>query len=125
MRLPIYAAALTRFEKPKDPITHIHTPILPEDPGIVHIVRATVREVAQHDPWFIEDPEQYRAGLCGARVKVILAMPLRSDDPEGCWDCRRLLDAVPRGGVDYWDRPTAKEIQRRRKYAARFNLTEK
>ena len=119
MKPPLYAAALTRFDKLKDPETRIHTPTLPDDPGVVHIVRATQREVAEHDPWFIEDPEQYRAALCGSRVKVILAMPLQGNDPQGCWDCRRLLKSEPRGRLDFWEGPTPKELNRRRAYAER------
>lgn len=117
----MYAAALTRFNNPKDPVTRIHTPILPTDPGIVHIVRATNREVARHDPWFIEDPEQYRAALCGSRVKVILSTRLRDDDPQGCWDCRRKLKDEPQRNLDYWEKPTPKEIRRRLAYWARRN----
>lgn len=114
-----HVAALTRFNKPKDPHTGIHTPILPADPGVVHIIRATRKEVARHDPWFVEDPEDYRAALCGTRVKVILSMPLSKDDPQGCGECRRLLKGGARPGVDYWTEPTPQELRRRLAYWAR------
>lgn len=113
-----YPAALTRFDLPKDPHTRQYTPTLPQRLGIVHALNPLPEETRIHEPWFLEDPTDYRAALCGARVKVILPRNLALTDPDGCWECQRILrtNPPPLGRAQRWYSPTKRERNRRRAY---------
>lgn len=119
-----YPAALTRFDMPKDPRTRLRTPGLPAQIGLVHALNPLPEETRIHEPWYIEDPHDYRAALCGARVKVILPVPYQGGDPDACWDCERVLrENPPRAGfAERWFRPTEKERERRKSYFRRAML---
>lgn len=115
---PTFPAALTRFDLPKDPITRQYTSTLPVKMGIVHGLNRLPEETRILAPWYIEDPRDHQASPCGARVKVILPMPLSLDDPDGRWECQRILrdDPPPPGRPEHWYSPTQLERTKRRAY---------
>jgi hypothetical protein len=120
-----YLAALSRFDIPKDPRTRLHTPALPLQMGIVHALNSLPAEIGIRQPWYIEDPMDYRAALCGARIKVILPIPLTTKDPDGCWECQRLLRTnppPPPEDAELWSYPTDWERNRRKQHFERTAL---
>lgn len=83
----IYKAALTKWAMPLDMAAGARAPQVPEDPGVVHAVRPVRRELELREPYFIEDTYNYRAALCGAKVKVIMPNTFKNEEPEACLDC--------------------------------------
>jgi hypothetical protein len=120
-----YLAALRHFDIPKDPYTRLHTPSLPLRMGIVHALNPLPTETGISQPWYIEDPMDYRAALCGARVKVVLPIPLTTKDPDGCWECQRILQTNPPPPEDaeLWGYPTRRELDRRRQHFQQARLS--
>lgn len=119
-----YPAALDDFDMHKDEETKRFTPALPAHLGIVHAINALPRETDIAQPWFIEDPDEYRRALCGDRVKVILPQPLSTTDPDGCRECQRIQAMNPPAPEweDFWDSPTEREKSKRAAYFRRHAL---
>lgn len=88
---PIYKAGLTKWDMPRDRAAGARAPRLPEDPGIVHAVRPVRSELGIREPYFIEDTYDYRAALCGAKVKIIMPSSFKADEDEACPDCIKAL----------------------------------
>lgn len=84
---PIYKAGLTRWAMPFDRSAGARSPQVPDEPGTVHAVRPVRRELGIREPYFIEDTGDYRAALCGAKVKVIMPNTFKSDEDGACEDC--------------------------------------
>jgi hypothetical protein len=122
-----YLAALRHFDIPKDPRTRLHTPALPLRMGIVHALNPLPIETGISQPWYIEDPMDYRTALCGARIKVILPIGLGIKDPDGCWECQRILctNPPPPEDAELWTYPTDWERNRRKQHFGRTYLSRK
>ena len=84
---PILQAGLTRWAMPFDRIAGARAPQVPEDHGVIHAVRPTRSELALKEPYFIEDTGDYRAAICGARVKVIMPNSFKPSEEDACPDC--------------------------------------
>lgn len=84
---PIYKAGLTRWAMPFDREAGARAPQVPEEPGVVHAVRPVARELGIREPYFIEDTGDYRAALCGAKVKVIMPNTFKTEEEDACADC--------------------------------------
>jgi hypothetical protein len=127
MTLHTYLAAHRHFDIPKDPHTRLHTPALPLRMGIVHAINPLPTETGISQPWYIEDPLDYRVALCGARIKVILSIALGIKDPDGCWGCQRILRTTPPPPEDaeVWNYPTDWERNRRKQHFQRIRLSRK
>ncbi|MBD1541036.1 hypothetical protein G9E11_01945 [Arthrobacter sp. IA7] len=105
---PIYKAGLTSWSMPFDRQAGARTPQVPDEPGTIHAVRPTQSELRLREPYFIEDTYNYRAALCGAKVKIIMPNTFKADEEEACPYCieetckppRRTLQR-PGGGPGY------------------------
>lgn len=84
---PIYKAGLTSWAMPFDRQAGARTPQVPDEPGPIHAVRPLPSEVRLREPYFIEDTYNYRAALCGAKVKIIMPNTFKTDEDEACPYC--------------------------------------
>jgi len=103
-----YISALTRYDRLSYAVDRHRSPILPEDPGTVHAIRAsakpdkridtailitspTWREIQRlqdtNEPQFFEDYQNYKSAICGRTVKVLLPAEFHEDDPDACQSC--------------------------------------
>lgn len=98
MTKPRHVAALTRFDKERDP-NHAWYPCLPEEPGIVHSFRGSRIRQPQVQPEFLDSPISYERALCGATVKVILPTTFQLDDTDACQRCVTLTHKELETGV--------------------------
>jgi hypothetical protein len=106
--VPIYKAGLTKWAYPFDRSAGARSPQVPDDPGPIHAVRPTARELKLREPYFIEDTYNYRAALCGAKVKIIMPNTFKPDEDGACPRCmaessnptRKVL-IRPGGGIAY------------------------
>lgn len=87
MTKPTYFAALTRFDKQRDPNNHVWYPTLPDNPGTVHSYRPMRFDSTPRQDQFLDSPIEYRKALCGTKIKVILATGFRLDDDDACQSC--------------------------------------
>ena len=88
-------SALKRFKLERDPVTRKWHPRLPADFQTVHAV-ADVSSIQRSperakDPYFLEGPNEYKPALCGAKVKVVLAIPFNGGEPRACNPCAQIL----------------------------------
>lgn len=82
-------AGLTGWVEVFDRQAGAWTPMVPDDPGIIHAVRPRPREPQLHEPSFLEDTYMYRAALCGAKVKVIMPNTFKPNEDGACQDCAK------------------------------------
>jgi hypothetical protein len=99
MSRPTYFAALTRFDKERDPNNHVWYPRLPDNPGTAHSYRPMRFESTPRQNHFLDSPIEYRKALCGATIKVILATGFRLDDDDACQSCVALTHQETETGV--------------------------
>lgn len=85
---PIYKAGLTTgWSLPRDRTAGTRVPQVREDYGTVHAVRPVTNELQIREPYFIEDTYNYRAALCGAKVKVIMPNTFKTEEDDACAAC--------------------------------------
>lgn len=84
---PIYKAGLTKWAMPFDRAAGARAPQIPDDPGPIHAVRPLESEFGIREPYFIEETYNYRAALCGAKVKVIMPNTFKIEEHGACADC--------------------------------------
>lgn len=112
-------SALKRFKLERDSMNGKMHPKLPKDFQTVHAVEDVSfirrsRERSQ-DPYFLEGPDEYRAALCGAKVKVVLAVQFCSTDRQACPSCASELEKIKHR----YD-ALAKAAQQERKLASNY-----
>ena len=123
---PVYKAGLTRWETPRDLQAGARAPQVPDDPGPIHAVRPTTRELTMRGPSFLEDTYNYRAALCGARVKVVMPNSFKPTETGACQDCADEASKPvpskflhPKGGIttaftDRWNPARWRRLSRKR-----------
>ena len=123
---PIYKAGLTRWETPRDLQAGARAPQVPDDPGPIHAVRPITRELTMRGPSFLEDTYNYRAALCGAKVKIVMPNSFKAEESGACKDCadesRKPVPSRflrPHGGIatsfgDRWSPARWRRISRKR-----------
>ncbi|MDQ0679069.1 hypothetical protein QFZ30_002451 [Arthrobacter pascens] len=84
---PIYKAGLTKWAMPFDRSAGARAPQVPDDPGPIHAVRPLRTELGIREPYFIEDTYNYRAALCGAKVKIIMPNTFKPEEDKACAYC--------------------------------------
>ena len=95
-------AAVERWELTRVPGTNIREEGLPEEPQIIHAIdrmpyhRRSGRKI---------ETEYYagvRTAICGAKVRVRLAVPFKIDDPDACPKCAQAAyaEATLAGNTD-------------------------
>ncbi|KQQ98404.1 hypothetical protein ASF72_18335 [Arthrobacter sp. Leaf141] len=116
-------AGLTKWSMPFDRVAGTRVPTVADDPGIIHAVRPVRRETSLREPIFLEDID-YRAALCGAKVKVIMPSTFKPDEVGGCPACAAVrpgnMIKYPKGNSafpNYGDRWSPRA--RRRKHQGR------
>ncbi|WP_172512171.1 hypothetical protein [Glutamicibacter mishrai] len=91
-------SALKRFELRRDLVTGKWHPTLPKDFQSVHAVEDASyiprSKDRSQDPYFLEGPNEYSFALCGAKIKVVLAVEFRPVDTQACERCVMELAAI-------------------------------
>lgn len=87
MTPPRLMVGLTAYSLARDPISRCWYPVIPDDPGVIHAIRPAAAEPWLTDPYFIEDTNDYRAGICGALVKVVVPLSFKPKEAGACPEC--------------------------------------
>ncbi|TLM87222.1 hypothetical protein [Pseudarthrobacter sp. NamE5] len=136
-----HLVGLTAYALARDTVSRKWHPVIADEPGIIHAVRPTATEPTITEPYFIEDTQHYRAGLCGALVKVVVPLSFKPAETDACQECVDELTnpAVPAvwlsnpfgaslTGDSWWLKGTYKNPgwvkRRKRERAARATATE-
>lgn len=82
-----HLVGLTAYALARDAVSRKWHPVIPDDPGIIHAIRPTITEPTITEPYFIEDTQHYRAGLCGALVKVVVPLSFKPTETGACPEC--------------------------------------
>ncbi|WP_405475683.1 hypothetical protein [Paenarthrobacter ilicis] len=95
-------AGLTCYAMARDETTRVFNPAIPDEPGTIHALRPTLTDRKLLNAHFIEDTGDYRAAICGAKVKVVLPLTFKSEEEDACPECvEELASGAPEPTISY------------------------